>query len=122
MSFPLTEFPLDRESLDELGGRLRSLMRQGVGSNTRCGTCDFVAVACMENPSAWSPATGASMLKTVALGLLDPSVAVRSSAASAFATLSKRVDDKRLLARCAVPRPPPGPPGPPGPRCAAGGS
>ncbi|CAD7958390.1 unnamed protein product [Amoebophrya sp. A120] len=88
----------DRPALLELSGTLRKLMRQGVGSNTRCGVCDFYSMLAAEMPHVFSQPIALQTLRAIASSLVDESIAVKSAAASAFASIAKRVDDKTSLA------------------------
>jgi hypothetical protein len=89
---------LDQTEMKDLQPKLRRLLRSGFGSNTRCGVCDFYNLIVTENPAAITKSMIEDTLVLVSNSLTDPSIAVKTKAASLFATLARRTTDRVKLA------------------------
>lgn len=86
---------VDEETMTELVPALSSVLRAGVGLNTRAGTCRFISRLCLRKGSLVRPHAGKLFKALLAAAASDKSASVTSAAVSAVAAVARHATEAR---------------------------
>ena len=86
---------VDEATMTELVPQLGSVLRSGVGLNTRAGTCRFISRLCLRRGSLVRPHAGKLFKALLAAAAADKSQSVTSAAVSATAAVARHATEAR---------------------------
>ena len=86
---------VDEATMTELVPQLSSVLRSGVGLNTRAGTCRFISRLCLRRGSLVRPHAGKLFKALLAAAAADKSQSVTSAAVSATAAVARHATEAR---------------------------
>ena len=86
---------VDEATMTELVPQLGSVLRSGVGLNTRAGTCRFISRLCLRRGSLVRPHAGKLFKALLAAAAAAPSQSVTSAAVSATAAVARHATEAR---------------------------